>query len=127
MKTAKLKREMIVSKNAKGEILNFFKSILDRKFSDAKRSLIALDDKKLGDSEFKAGYLNALEGMRMSSRSGDARDLINKMKFNPESPEIYKNEFKTLFKKEGHTPFDKGFFSAWLDYLNYYLSYKKNA
>ena len=116
---------MMASRTARTGIINFFKSVLDRKFSDAERALKEVGEKRFGNSEFKAGYLNALEGILLSSRSGDTRDFINKAPFDAESMERYKNEFGAIVRDGVPKSFDIGYFSAWSDFMHYRLNSKK--
>lgn len=118
---------MIASRTARGGIIAFFGSVLERKFSDAERALKAVREKRFGTSEFKAGYLNALEGILLSSRSGDARDFLNKAPFDAESMEMYKRDFGAFVREGVHTPFDIGYFSAWSDFMHYRVNSKKGG
>lgn len=121
------KRGMIASRTARGGIIAFFGSVLERKFSDAERALKAVREKRFGSSEFKDGYLNALEGILVSSRSGDARDFLNKAPFDAEAMERYKRDFGAFVREGVHTPFDIGYFSAWSDFMHYRLNSKKGG
>lgn len=116
---------MIASKTARGAIIAFFESVLDRKFSDAERALKTVREKKFGTSEFKAGYLNALEGILLSSRSGDERDFLNRAPFDVKSMERYRRDFGAFVKEGVHTAFDTGYFSAWSDFMHYRLNKEK--
>jgi len=115
------KRGMMASRTARGDIIAFFKSVLERRFSDAERAMNAVREKRFGNSEFKAGYLNALEGILLSLRSGDTRDFLNKASFDAESMEGYRREFGAFVMEGAHTPFDVGYFSAWSDFMHYRL------
>ena len=84
MRMPRAKRGMMASKTAREDIINFLKSVLERRFSDAERAINAVREKQFGNDEFKAGYLNALEGILLSLRSGDMRDFLNKAPFDAE-------------------------------------------
>ena len=118
---------MTASRTARKGIINFFNSVLDRKFSDAERALKAVGEKRFGNSEFKAGYLNALEGILLSSRSGDTRDFINKAPFDAESMKSYKQDFGAIVREGVPKSFDIGYFSAWSDFMHYRLNSKKEG
>jgi len=119
------KRGMKASRTARGDIIAFFESVLERRFSDAERALNAVMEKRFGNSEFKEGYLNALRGILLSSRSGDERDFLNKAPFDEASMKTYRREFGAFLKEGVHTPFDTGYFSAWSDFIHYRLNTKK--
>jgi len=127
MRMSRAKRGMMASRTARGNIIAFFKSVLDRKFSDAERALKSVREKRFGSSDFKAGYLNALEGILLSSRSGDVRDFINKAPFDAESMEKYKKEFGAFVREGVQKSFDMGYFSAWSDFMHYRLNSKKES
>ena len=118
---------MTASRTARKTIINFFESVLDRKFSDAERAIKVVEEKRLGNNEFKVGYLNALEGILLSSRSGDARDFINKAPFDTESMEGYKRDFGAIVREGVPNPFDVGYFSAWSDFMHYRLNSEKKG
>ena len=117
----------MASNTARGDIINFFKSVLDRRFSDAERVIKAVREKRFGNDEFKAGYLNALEGILLSLRSGDVRDFLNKAPFDTKSMKKYKREFGAFVREGVHTPFDTGYFSAWSDFTQYRLNLEKGS
>jgi len=120
------RKGLIWSNNSREDIMNFFKCIMDRKLSDAERNL-ALIREKTSDNEFKSGYLNALEGILLSTRTGDPRDFINRMSTDIEARKKYSHEFSSFLKSGIHTPFDVGFFSAWSDFLNYQINEKTGS
>jgi hypothetical protein len=115
---------MTVSGKVKSYVITFFKCILDRKFSDADRALKALEEMRFSDIDFKAGYLNALEGILLSSRSGDVRDFINRATFDRDAMERYKEEFIVSASNGVRNSFDTGYFSAWSDFMQYKLTLK---
>ena len=89
------------------------------KGSIPKRSIKRIKEKKFYEAKFKEGYIHALEGILLSNRTGDERELYNKLTF--EAPEIrkYKREFRDFTVNGLHSEFDKGFFSAWHDLMHY--------
>jgi hypothetical protein len=104
----------------------FFENLLERKFSDAIKSLEKIRKKNFKSEEFKEGYIHALEGILLSSRSGDERDFYNKP---VELKEInrYKKSFRDLILEGQHTVFDEGYFSAWSDLMHYRFVTEKKA
>lgn len=121
------RRRKLVSKNSKDDIIKFFENLLDRRFSDAERVIKTISKKKFGDTEFKKGYVNALEGILLSYRSGDERDFFNRALFDKKSMRRYKKEFGNIVKKGVNSPFDIGFFSAWSDLIQYRLTSDKKS
>jgi len=103
-------------------VATFMNNVMERKFTDAERSLEDVKTKGFSDDEFKAGYVNALEGILLSVRSGDERDFINKVEFNKGSMKKYVDDFKRFNGSPIRTNWDLGFFSAWTDLLNYRIN-----
>jgi len=118
---------MTASRTARRSIISFFESVLDRKFSDAERALKDVEEKQFGNKEFKDGYLNALEGILLSLRSGDTRDFINKAPFDAESMKKYRQDFAAILKEGVPKSFDVGYFSAWSDFMHYRLNSEKEG
>ena len=118
---------MMAPRAAGENIIAFFKSVLERRFSEAERAINAVREKRFGSTEFKAGYLNALEGILRSIRSGDERDFINKAPLDDKSMERYKRRFGAFLREAIHEPFDRGYFSAWSDFMRYRLNSKNRG
>lgn len=112
---------MIGSKATIGEVTKFFINLMERKFSDAERAIKSVKEEPFDDDEFKKGYLAALEGILLSSRSGDPRDFLNRASFDLKSIKKFRREFNAFIKNGIHTPFDVGYFSAWSDFLQHRL------
>lgn len=108
--------------NAREEILNFFNCVLERRFSEAERSLRAIGEKRIRGDEFGEGYLNALNGIYLSLRSGDPRDFVNKILREAESLGRYDRAFRAKAREYSRAPYDQGYFSAWWDFIRYYIS-----
>lgn len=115
----------MASKKAKKDIISFFDNVEDRKFTDASRMLQSLKKKKFGDKEFVEGYMNALDGILLSARTGDERDFLNRAPFDTKNMKEYKKKFSDLVKNGVHSPFDVGFFLAWSDFIQYHLDANK--
>ena len=82
-------------------------------------------EKRFGNTEFKEGYVKALEGLLLSYRSGDERDFLNRAPFDRKSMQRYKKEFRAFVRDGVHSPFDVGYFMAWSDLVQYRLDTKK--
>jgi hypothetical protein len=117
----------MASKSTRNEVIAFFETLFARRFSDAERAIEAMKEKKIGDVEFKEGYVNALEGLLLSYRSGDERDFLNRAPFDKKSMARYKKEFTGFVRDGVRSPFDIGFFMAWSDLLQYRLYSEKES
>lgn len=120
------KKDMMASK-ARPDVMTFFECLLERRFSDAERAVEEIRKKSFGNTEFKDGYVNGLEGMLISSRSGDDRDFFNRAPFDRRSMNKYRKDFSEFAKSGVNTPFDVGFFSAWSDLMHYRLNEEKKS
>jgi hypothetical protein len=120
-KTSKNHNIILTGKNRE-LLIRFLKNLLDRKFTDAERVLESFKDRDFSNIEFKKGYINALEGMILSSRSGDERDFFNKANFNDKDLKDYQKEFSLIKEKVSTSNFDRGYFSAWSDVTQYKLN-----
>lgn len=96
----------------------YFSHILERNLAAAERILTDIRP-TLEGSAWQKGYLNALEGMLVTQRSGDTRyvylsrlDLKDPKKID-EARRCFQAEVKNPLQGE----FDRGFFSAWLEFL----------
>ena len=119
-------RKLSVTGKTRESVIMFFDNLLERKFTDAERELENLKEKKFPDEEYQNGYVNALEGLLLSVRSGDERDFYNRPSLNGKSQDDYIKEFKEFRKLPVRTQFDQGFFSAWTDILQYRINTGKS-
>ena len=117
--TTKPGRGLTVTGKARESVLSFFTNMLDRKFTDAEKALNTLKERKFQNEEFRTGYINALEGLLLSVRSGDERDFYNRNNFADRGLKTYREEFKELRKSPIRTQFDSGYFAAWSDIMQY--------
>ena len=95
----------------------YFELLAQRKLSAAGK---ALNDVRQGvhSNQWLRGYVNALEGMLTASESKDDRYvLINKV--DPMKAGRLFRDFLHYSRDELQADFDRGFFSAWADYLRY--------
>ena len=115
-------RKLSVTGKTRESVIMFFDNLLERKFTDAERELENLKEKKFPDEDYQNGYVNALEGLLLSVRSGDERDFYNRPFLNGKSQDEYIKEFKEFRKLPVRTQFDQGYFSAWTDILQYRIN-----
>ncbi|MFB0558491.1 MAG: hypothetical protein ACETVY_05165 [Candidatus Bathyarchaeia archaeon] len=111
----------MASKAARDDIITFFENLFSRRFSDAEKSIDAIRERRFENSEFKDGYVKALEGLLLSYRSGDERDFLNRAPFDAKSMRRYSKEFRDFLKSGLHSTFDVGYFMAWSDLMQYRL------
>lgn len=116
---------MSVTGKTRESIVSYMEKLLDRKFTDAERALEQVKERKFGEDEYREGYIKALEGILISSRSGDERDFLNKAANTTEELKKYKAEFKAFTTKPIKSQFDDGYFSAWKDFLTYRMNQEK--
>ena len=125
-KTTKPGRGLTVTGKTREAVINFFTNMLDRKFTDSEKALKILRERKFPDEEFKHGYINAMEGLLLSVRSGDERDFYNRNNFAVKGLKTYREEFKEMRKSPIRSPFDSGYFAAWSDIMQYQNNISKN-
>jgi len=116
-----------VTGKTKEAVSAFMANVLERKFTDAERALEDVKTKSFSDEEYRAGYINALEGILLSVRSGDERDFFNKVEFNKSSMKKYIEDFNKFNGSPVRTNWDLGFFSAWTDLLNYRINTENHS
>ena len=106
-------------------VREFFKFMVARRFADAERTLERLKKrlkKTVSDEEWRSGYLHALNGMLTALKSGeDSYSLIHNMNAEKKELKRYKAEMKRHAENTIHSRFDRGFFSAWVDYVDFLL------
>jgi len=114
--------KLTVTGKTRESVVTYLANVHDRKFTDAERELAALKEKKFPDEEYQQGYINAMEGLLVTVRSGDERDFYNRTNGNGKSLDEYVQEFKEFRKLPIRTQFDQGFFSAWTDIVQYRIN-----
>ncbi len=124
-KTSSNTRGLSVRGKTRNAVAEFIEYLLDRRFTDAERSLDAVKDCTFGDEEYKEGYVKALEGLLLTVRSGDERDFLNKNDFTPDTLKDYRNEFKEFASSPIRTSWDSGYFDAWADLMQYKQNMEK--
>lgn len=125
-KTTKPGRGLSVTGKTRGSVISFFKNMIDRRFTDAEKALSVIKERKFTDEEYKTGYINALDGLLLSVRSGDERDFYNRNNFDQKSLKDHKEDFKEFRKTPIRTQFDSGYFAAWSDIMQYKANVEKD-
>lgn len=96
----------------------YFRTIAERRIKDGEvefdRVSLSLDD-----SEWNKGYLKALEGLLITFRTNNSKLLYLQRKEleDQKMRKKFKEELKKHSNNELHSDYDRGFFSALMDYF----------
>ncbi|UCH37544.1 MAG: hypothetical protein JSV76_07715 [Candidatus Bathyarchaeota archaeon] len=92
----------------------YFSLVTQRKLTAAKRALDEIAQQVRG-TPWQKGYIIALRGMLDATTiKGDTRPLINNVNFSKYSGQ---HVFRTQANNELHDDFDRGFFTAWAEFV----------
>lgn len=99
-------------------VTRFFQLVTTRQFAEAERILERLKQ-KIQMSERNRGYFQALYGMLLTQRSSNDRYafLSNLNIKDQKELHVYRREFLRQSEHRLHADYDRGFFSAWADYM----------
>ena len=107
-----------LSKQVVPIITRYLQLLTQRNFTEAERELAKIKQ-GIKLTQWGRGYFNALEGMLISLKSNDNNYLyINRAATNSD-PKIdeFQKRFIRLSKDALQGDFDKGYFTAWIEYL----------
>jgi hypothetical protein len=105
-------------------VARFLQLVSDRKFTEAERVLERLEE-KVPKTEWNKGYLTALSGILLTQKTKDEYTFLSNLDFNNRSEvRKYRLEFLQSAKDELHSDYDRGFFSAWAEYMRISLKRK---
>ena len=98
-------------------VVRFFQLLKGRRFAEAERVLERIKQ-KTNETEWNTGYIHALDGIILATKSNDSYAFIKNLNFEDEK-ELKKNrkEFLKEYKNKIHSDYDRGFFAAWADYM----------
>ena len=98
-------------------VVRFFQLLKGRRFAEAERVLERIRQ-KTNETEWNSGYLHALDGIVLATKSNDSYAFIKNLNLEDEK-RLRKNrkEFLKEYKNKVHSDFDRGFFAAWADYM----------
>jgi len=96
----------------------FFQLVTARQFAEAERILQRLRQ-KIQTTEWNRGYFQALYGMLLAQRSNDDRYAFLSNTNLSEKGELqsHRREFLKQARSRVHADYDRGYFSAWADYM----------
>jgi len=97
---------------------DYFVSLEARNYAEASRLLERMKG-MIKEDDRSRGYFNALEGMRVALASGDGRySLIFRLSKYPGLDKL-KREFDQRVRNPLSADFDRGFFKAWSEYIDF--------
>jgi hypothetical protein len=103
-------------------ITRYFQLINNRQFTEAKRELQRIKE-KIAKTEWNHGYYRALLGMLLAQKhNGSQYTFLTGL--NPTDKQAlrqYKGEFQTQTQNRFHDDYDRGYFTAWQDYMRLLL------
>ena len=96
----------------------FFQLLTQRSIAEAERVLERIKEKAGKLDDWTMGYMAALEGALIALKSNDDRYAFI-LRTDVDNKSLYrlKNEFVRHERSETHSDYDRGFFSAWAEYM----------
>ncbi|MEA2089806.1 MAG: hypothetical protein U9O89_03495 [Thermoproteota archaeon] len=109
-------------------VTRFFQLITERKFAEAERQLREVK-KRMEENEWNRGYSYALRGILLGRKTNNNQYtfLSNLNPTDEKTLRQHRREFLKHMKKRLHVDYDRGFFSAWADYMYMLIEMNKNA
>lgn len=107
-----------MSKRLKVLTKRYMKLLIDRKITVAEKVLEKIREES-SQTQWHRGFYNALEGMVIGLKSRDSRYVyINRIDPKDiQGMKRLKREFSKQLRSSLQGDFDKGFFTAWLEYV----------
>lgn len=98
-------------------VTRFFQLVTRRRFAESERILERLKE-KASKTEWNRGYFRALYGILLAQRSNYPYVFLSSLDFSDKDKlRNYRREFLKHAKNRLHSDYDRGFFSAWADYM----------
>jgi len=103
-------------------VTRFFQLVTNKRFAEAERELQRLK-RKTQKTEWNRGYYKALYGILIARKAnGDQYAFVSNLDLEDlDLIESYREEFLKHVKNRLHDEYDRGFFSAWADYMRVIL------
>ena len=100
-------------------VVRFFQLVTARQLAEAERELQRIKE-KIERTEWNHGYYRALQGMLISKRNNnDQQTFFAAMDTNDKRALLnFRREFQEKVESRLYTDYDRGFFSAWVDYMS---------
>jgi len=107
-------------------VTRFFQLVTERRFAEAERVLERIK-LKIQETEWNRGYFQALNGILLAQKSNDEYAFLPNLDINNEGEvKKYRREFLKQSRDKTHADYDRGFFSAWADYMHISIKAKEN-
>jgi hypothetical protein len=107
-------------------VTRFFQLVNNRQFAEAERELQRLKQ-RMEKNKWNEGYFKALSGILISTKSNDDQySFLSKI--NPNDGKLlkeYRKEFLKQVNNRLRDEYDRGFFSAWADYMRILIKMHK--
>jgi hypothetical protein len=108
-------------------VTRFFQLVTRRRFAEAERILERLKG-KVSKTEWNTGYFQALYGILLARRSNDPYVFLSNLDFGDKDKlRNYRRDFLKHARNRLHSDYDRGFFSAWADYMRILSKMDLNA
>jgi hypothetical protein len=103
-------------------IVRYFQLINNRQFTEAQRELARIKE-KIPRTEWTRGYYRALLGMLLAQKhNGNQYTFLTSLNPNDKHAlKQYKGEFQSQTQSRFHDDYDRGYFTAWQDYMRLLL------
>jgi len=103
------------SKKTRLSATDFLREIIEGKFASADRALQKIKTEVKAE-DWQKGYINALEGILLASQSrNDKFTFITNLESN--GVDKFVKMFTRISREKMQSEFDRGFFSAWAEYM----------
>ncbi len=107
-------------------VTRFFQLVTRRRFAEAERVLERIK-LKIQETEWNRGYFEALSGILLTQKSNDEYAFLQNMDPNDDNElKKYRREFLKQSRNKIHADYDRGFFSAWADYMRISIRERKS-
>ena len=100
-------------------VIRFFQLVTVKQLAEAERELLRIKE-KIERTEWNHGYYKALQGMLISKRSNNDQNTFLAT-IDPDNKRAlldFRREFQEKMESRLYTDYDRGFFSAWADYVS---------
>ena len=100
-------------------VIRFFQLVTEKQMTEAERELLRIKE-KIERTEWNHGYYKALQGMLISRRTNsDNPAFLTTLDANNKRALLdLKREFQEKVESRLYTDYDRGYFSAWTDYVS---------
>jgi hypothetical protein len=100
-------------------VIRFFQLVTEKQLTEAERELLRIKE-KIERTEWNHGYYRALQGMLISRRTNsDNPAFLTTLDANNKRALLdLKREFQGKVESRLYTDYDRGYFSAWADYVS---------